>query len=104
MNPSLLNVLHYPTNYNITMRVSKCININFNGIRQIFVDKNRTFWVHLHSIFKVCHKLVVAIDNLHSPATQYIGGPDNNWVSNVCCNGKSISFALGNSSFRLFNL
>ena len=73
MDPGLLDVLHDGADHHLPA-IADGVDIHLDGGAQETIQQHRRFRRHFHGVAHVAQQVFLAIDDLHGPSTQYIGG------------------------------
>ena len=80
VDPGLLDVLHDPAEVQVGAVVER-VDVDLDGVLQEPVDQHRVVGAHVGGLGDVGLERGVVVDDLHAPAAQHVGGPDQHRVA-----------------------
>ena len=100
VNACFLDVLHNPCHDRLPA-VAQGVHVDFNGMAEEPIDEHGFSGRHFHGVMDVAFQVALIMHNLHGPAAQNKGGPDQNRIPDPGGNGNGFLPVHCNSVFRL---
>ena len=100
MHARLLDMLHHAADEHV-LAVGDGVDIDLDSVAQIGIDQHRALARHHHGLGDVAGELRLVMHDLHGPAAEHVGGPDDDRKTD--CHGDRLGLVgrAGDAAMRL---
>src|SRR5262245_11174851 len=102
MNAGAFDMLHDAADHHL-FPIAQCVNIQFYGVVEEFVDQNRVLGRSRNSVSHVVLKGIAVVDDFHGSSAENIGWPNQDGITQALGDLESLFIGSGDAILGLLD-